>query len=84
LEWARPDEDPLNERRKFLKSVLKLRSPIRISEQFDISADDMISAVREQGLEGVVAKRKDSLYEPGKRSGTLGSSCVSIVGRSLS
>jgi ATP-dependent DNA ligase len=29
----------------------------------------MIAAVRQQGLEGVVAKRKDSLYEAGKRSG---------------
>jgi ATP dependent DNA ligase-like protein len=30
----------------------------------------MVAAVREQGLEGVVAKRKDSLYEPGKRTGS--------------
>lgn len=29
----------------------------------------MIKAVREQGLEGLVAKRLDSIYEPGKRSG---------------
>jgi ATP-dependent DNA ligase len=28
-----------------------------------------LSAVREQGLEGIVGKRKDSLYQPGKRSG---------------
>jgi bifunctional non-homologous end joining protein LigD len=61
---------PLTERRKPLKSVLKQRSPIRVSEQFNISADAMISAVREQGLEGVVAKRKDSLYESGKRFGS--------------
>jgi ATP-dependent DNA ligase len=61
---------PLTERRKLLKSI-KLRSGwIRISEQFDISADDMISAVRQQQLEGVVAKRKDSLYEAGKRTGS--------------
>ena len=60
---------PLSERREHLAS-LKLRSPIRISDQFDISPDDMIAAVREQGLEGVVAKRKGSLYEPGKRSGS--------------
>ncbi len=59
---------PLSERRKLLKSV-KLRSPrIRVSEQFDISADQMLAAVSQQGLEGVVAKRKDSLYEPGKRT----------------
>jgi DNA ligase D-like protein (predicted ligase) len=60
---------PLTERRKLLKSI-KLRSPrIRVSEQFDISADQLLAAVRQQGLEGVVAKRKDSLYEPGKRTG---------------
>jgi ATP-dependent DNA ligase len=29
----------------------------------------MLRAVREQGLEGVVAKRKDSSYEPGTRTG---------------
>jgi len=29
----------------------------------------MLRAVREQGLEGIVGKRKDSLYESGKRSG---------------
>lgn len=29
----------------------------------------MIAVVREQGLEGVIAKRRDSRYEPGRRSG---------------
>jgi len=59
----------LTERRKLLKSI-KLRSGwIGVSEQFDIYADQMLAAVREQGLEGIVAKRKDSLYEPGKRTG---------------
>jgi bifunctional non-homologous end joining protein LigD len=29
----------------------------------------LIEAVREQGFEGIVAKRRNSLYEPGKRSG---------------
>src|SRR5215469_3068225 len=36
---------------------------------FEASAGDMLSAARDQGLEGVVAKRKDSRYELGKRSG---------------
>ena len=63
-------ELPLTERRKILKS-LKLGSPrIRISEQFDISAGDLIAAVRQQQLEGVVAKRKSSVYEEGKRTGS--------------
>jgi bifunctional non-homologous end joining protein LigD len=30
---------------------------------------DLVAAVRAQGLEGLVAKRLDSRYEPGKRSG---------------
>lgn len=29
----------------------------------------MLAAVKQQGLEDVIAKRKDSLYEAGKRSG---------------
>jgi bifunctional non-homologous end joining protein LigD len=61
---------PLSERRDLMKSVLRLRSPrIRIAEQFEVTASDMLAAVRQQQLEGVIAKRKDSLYETGKRSG---------------
>src|SRR6201997_335596 len=61
---------PLSERRETMKSVLKLRSPrIRVAEQFAVSASDMLAAVRQQQLEGVIGKRKDSLYEAGKRSG---------------
>jgi bifunctional non-homologous end joining protein LigD len=30
----------------------------------------MLAAVRQQQLEGVIAKRQDSLYEPGKRTGS--------------
>jgi ATP-dependent DNA ligase len=60
----------LSERRNVL-AALNLRSPrIRISEQFDIPAADMVSAVRQQQLEGVAAKRKSSLYEAGKRTGS--------------
>jgi DNA ligase D-like protein (predicted ligase) len=61
---------PLVERRKLL-NLLKLKSErIRISEQFEVSANEMLVAVRGQKLEGVVAKRKDSLYEAGKRTGS--------------
>jgi ATP-dependent DNA ligase len=60
---------PLSERRKLMKSLLNLSSPrLRIAEQFEASANDMLAAVRQQQLEGVIGKRKDSLYEPGKRT----------------
>ena len=59
---------PLVERRKLL-AMLKFSSWIPGSEQFEISAEHMLKVVRYEGLEGVVAKRRDSLYEAGKRSG---------------
>jgi len=40
-----------------------------MAQHFETSAEEMVRAVRQQGLEGVVAKRKDSHYEAGKRSG---------------
>src|SRR6516164_4572350 len=62
---------PLIERRQIMKSVLKRGSArIRIADYFEASTEDMLSAARGQGLEGVVAKRKDSRYEIGKRSGS--------------
>jgi DNA ligase D-like protein (predicted ligase) len=61
---------PLDERRKALRKLTRqLGDTIRFSETFDASAADMIAVVREQRLEGVVAKRRDSFYEPGRRSG---------------
>jgi hypothetical protein len=35
----------------------------------DATVPDLIRSVREQGLEGLVAKRRRSVYEPGQRSG---------------
>jgi bifunctional non-homologous end joining protein LigD len=62
---------PLIERRQIMKSVLELDSSrIRITDYFEASAGDILSAARGQGLEGVVAKRRDSRYEAGKRSGS--------------
>jgi bifunctional non-homologous end joining protein LigD len=61
---------PLIERREIMRSVLKCSSPrVRICDYVEASAADLLHAVRAQGLEGVIGKRKDSVYEPGKRSG---------------
>jgi len=52
------------------KPVLRFKSTrVRITDYFEVTAADMLTAARGQGLEGVVAKRKDSRYEAGKRSG---------------
>jgi bifunctional non-homologous end joining protein LigD len=47
----------------------RLAEPIRFSETIPASAAELIRAVREQGLEGVIAKRRGSTYQPGRRSG---------------
>jgi bifunctional non-homologous end joining protein LigD len=61
---------PLVKRRKLMRS-LKFSSPlVRLCEQFESSAEEMIAAVRQLGLEGVIGKRKDSKYEIGKRAGS--------------
>jgi ATP-dependent DNA ligase len=46
-----------------------LAEPVREAPRFDASLADLIAAVRAQGLEGVVAKRLNSIYELGARSG---------------
>src|SRR5690242_6479669 len=61
---------PLVERRALLKSVVVVRDKrIRIADYFEAAPGDLLSAVREQGLEGIIGKRKDSVYQAGKRSG---------------
>jgi len=61
---------PLSERRKLLNTLKLTSTRVRIAEQFEAKASDILAAVRRQKLEGVIGKRKNSLYEPGKRSGS--------------
>src|SRR5271170_569350 len=61
----------LGQRRELLRTKVMPRLPedIRFSETLEAPAAELVAAVRKQGLEGVIAKRRDSLYEPGRRSG---------------
>ena len=59
---------PLDERRADLQKVVA-GSAVEFSAELPGDAEVVIQAVSEVGLEGVVAKRRDSRYESGKRSG---------------
>jgi DNA ligase D-like protein (predicted ligase) len=59
---------PLLERRSLLRAI-PWQPPMRLLEYFKTSAGEILDVVRQHGLEGVVAKRIDGPYEPGKRSG---------------
>jgi bifunctional non-homologous end joining protein LigD len=59
---------PLSERRLRLRALLDPGGAIvRFSESFEDGAA-LLEAAKEQGLEGIVAKRADSRYSPGRRS----------------
>jgi DNA ligase D-like protein (predicted ligase) len=60
---------PLAERSQILSKALKPNEHIRTSPAEVGSSTKILTFVKQHGLEGVVAKRLDSLYEPGKRSG---------------
>jgi len=63
--------EPLDKRRAMLeKKVLpKLTEPVRYSQNLHARLEDLIASVKAAGLEGLVAKRVSSRYEPGIRSG---------------
>ncbi len=59
---------PLHERRSRLERAVDGRvGGVVLSPQFD-DGEALLEAAREHGLEGVVAKRLDSRYQPGRRS----------------
>jgi bifunctional non-homologous end joining protein LigD len=70
LNWEGKDMRrlPLEERRARLAELVA-HTPVLLSSPLPGTVPSIIKAVRKQGLEGVVAKRRDSLYESGERTG---------------
>ena len=60
---------PLSERRKVLRALIKPSDHVALSEVSNQTASEMLTFVRSHGLEGIVAKRADSVYQPGLRTG---------------
>jgi bifunctional non-homologous end joining protein LigD len=61
---------PLEQRRELLKSAIEpLPETIRLSENFAGEAKEIAATAEQLGVEGVIAKRRNSAYEPGERSG---------------
>lgn len=60
---------PLKERQKYLSKSIKETERLAISKTFPhTQAEALFSLAQEQGLEGIVAKRADSIYIQGKRT----------------
>jgi DNA ligase D-like protein (predicted ligase) len=58
---------PLRERRSFLEKVVG-NSGVLLSQSLPGTLNQIMQAVKQHGLEGVVAKRLDSKYQAGQRS----------------
>jgi len=62
---------PLAQRRLLLKSQIKIKDKrIRVVDYTEADSKSLLAAIRKQGLEGIIGKRSDSLYEAGERSGS--------------
>lgn len=59
--------EPLTRRREWLADAIKKDSPYRVSEFVEDGAA-FFEAVKQIGLEGVMAKQRNGTYQPGKRT----------------
>lgn len=59
---------PLIERKRLLQELLPGHDRLLISQYFEGSGIELFEAVKVLRLEGIVAKRKDSIYKPGTRT----------------
>ncbi|MFP3596961.1 DNA ligase D [Chryseobacterium sp. SIMBA_029] len=53
---------PLRERKSILQEILPKNNLVLLSQDFETSGIDFLEAAKKMGLEGIMAKRKESLY----------------------
>ena len=59
---------PLTRRREILKDILPPENIIRLSENFETSATEFLATAAKMGMEGIIAKKVDSVYIEGDRT----------------
>jgi bifunctional non-homologous end joining protein LigD len=59
---------PLEERRELLELIVETDHRLQLMSHVEGSGKEFTEVARRHGLEGVVAKRKGSVYQPGRRS----------------
>jgi len=71
LEGVDLTHEPLFRRRELLEQGIlpRLSDPVRYSTELQADLSDLIQSVKQIGLEGLVAKRRDSRYESALRTG---------------
>src|SRR6187200_680527 len=59
---------PLTRRREILKDILPNENVIRLSEDFETSATEFLATASKMGMEGIMAKKEESVYVEGDRT----------------
>ena len=59
---------PLTRRKEILKEILPEENIIRISESFETTATEFLESVSKLDMEGIIAKKSDSIYVEGERT----------------
>ncbi|HLE59658.1 MAG TPA: DNA ligase D [Candidatus Limnocylindria bacterium] len=59
---------PLESRKRLLRSVLRPHPLVRYASHVVGEGREFLRAAADQGLEGIVAKRRTGIYQPGQRS----------------
>lgn len=70
---------PLAKRRTILARALTPSDHVGLSQVSDKTAAQMLDFVRSHGIEGVIAKRADSVYQPGKRTGLWTKTRINLI-----
>ncbi len=61
---------PIEQRRRLLEKLIgRKKGVVRLSPVFAVSPAKLLAMAKRSGLEGIVLKRRGSLYEAGQRSG---------------
>ena len=58
----------LLERKGVLERILKPTTGIQLGSYTELEGKALFNLTKEKGMEGIIAKKKDSLYRPGKRT----------------
>jgi bifunctional non-homologous end joining protein LigD len=61
---------PIMDRRRVLERTIKPTAGIQVGSYVESEGKALFDLTKEKGMEGIIAKRKDSIYRPGKRPRT--------------
>jgi bifunctional non-homologous end joining protein LigD len=61
---------PLAKRKEILRSILPPESIVRYSASLEAEPETLVREIRRLSMEGLIAKQRNSVYQPGQRSGS--------------